>query len=213
MGAPSGPSLVLLAAGRSSRMGEPKGLVAHGGRPWILSQLDAVAASGAVAGVVVVLGRDADRYDREAPELRARARVVRNPDPDRGPFSSLQCGLAAIDDEAADAGVFVLPVDVPAAAPAVWIALAAALRSDERRGRSDLHAVVPLHEGRGGHPVFLSGAFARALRAAPAESRLDVELASALRERKVVRVEVGDFRVRLNLNAPEDWAKVGVKAK
>jgi molybdenum cofactor cytidylyltransferase len=203
MGAPSRPSLVLLAAGRSSRMGEPKGLVAYRGRPWIASQLDAVAASGVIAGVIVVLGHDADRYEREVPDLRERARVVRNPDPDRGPFSSLQCGLAAIDGGAADAGVFVLPVDVPAALPEVWMALAAAPPLQPH-----LHAAVPVHEGRGGHPVFLSGAFASTLRAAPAGSRLDAELAAALRERKVARIEVGDFRVRLNLNAPGDWAKL-----
>jgi molybdenum cofactor cytidylyltransferase len=186
-------------------MGEPKGLVVLRGRPWIAWQLDAVAGVVPVERVVVVLGHDRPRYELEVPDLRSRAHVVQNPDPDRGPFSSLQCGLAAIDESIGlGAGVFVLPVDVPAAAAEVWTALAAALTPS-------LDAVVPVHDGRGGHPVFLAGAFARHLRGVSPHSRLDAELAAAPeRGQSVSRIEVADFRVRLNLNAPEDWAKLKV---
>jgi molybdenum cofactor cytidylyltransferase len=210
MGAPSRPDLVLLAAGRSSRMGEPKGLVVIEGRRWIDRQLDAVAAAGVVDRVVVVLGHDRSRYDLEAPGLRARAAVVENPNPDLGPFSSLQCGLAALDAPAHGGGgldaVFVLPVDVPAPGPEVWRALAGAVTETEAPGSAQ--AAVPVHDGRGGHPVFLARAFARRLLAAPPESRLDLELAHAFAAGHAARVPVADPRVRLNLNAPGDWVKL-----
>jgi molybdenum cofactor cytidylyltransferase len=201
--APSLPPVVILAAGRSSRLGEPKGLVVAGGRYWIERQLEAVAAAG-VARTVVVLGFDRERYE-VVTDLTRRATVAVNPDPDRGPFSSLQHGLAALDP---DEGAFVLPIDVPAAGPGAWAALAEALASND--------AAVPTDAGGGGagagggHPVLLSPAFASRLRAldpALPEARLDVQLRS-LPPGRVARVPVNDARIRLNLNAPEDWGRL-----
>jgi CTP:molybdopterin cytidylyltransferase MocA len=198
--------VVVLAAGRSSRMGEPKGLVRVDGRPWILHQLDALAGRR----VVVVLGEDRARYEEVVPSLAARvppATVVVNPAPDRGPFSSLQVGLAALAggpaaSRARSVAAFVLPVDVPAASADVWTALEAALGD-----RDGIDAAVPEHEGRGGHPVLLAPSLLARLGTAPASSRLD-ELLRALPPGRLRRVQVGDPRIRLNLNAPEDWGKV-----
>jgi CTP:molybdopterin cytidylyltransferase MocA len=197
--------LVILAAGRSSRLGEPKGLVDVAGKPWLVHQLDAMARVACVRRVAVVLGLDAERYRAALPDLAGRALVVINPDPDRGPFSSLQCGLAALAGQAGQAGqtgqagqprpVFVLPVDVPASSPEVWDALA----------RATAQASVPVHGGRGGHPVFLAPALVRSLLAQPPTSRLDHELARV----EVARVPVADPRVGLNLNEPRDWGKLG----
>ena len=95
--------VVVLAAGRSSRMGVPKGLFPFEGRPWLLTQLSALASRR----VVLVLGHDAPRYDEAIPDLAARVDVAVNPDPDRGPFSSLQTGLARLPPDGRPA--FVLP--------------------------------------------------------------------------------------------------------
>lgn len=187
--------VVVLAAGRSSRMGEPKGLVAFRGRPWLLAQLDAIASVGGRA--VIVLGADRERYLQALPGLAQRARLAFNDDPDRGPFSSLQCGLAAATP---DAAVFVLPVDVPAASGRVWSALREALA-----GTQTAAAAVPEMAGRGGHPVLLAPSTAAALQLRPATSRLDVELAALA---GVLRVPVDDPLIRLNLNAPPDWGKL-----
>jgi molybdenum cofactor cytidylyltransferase len=186
--------VVLLAAGRSSRMGQPKGLVPFEGRPWIEAQLAALGPRR----VIVVLGHDRERYRQAVPALAAetRVQVVVNPDPDRGAFSSLQLGLAAVSGAA-----FVLPVDVPAASPAVWDAL-----EDALHGAID--AAVPRFEGRGGHPVLLARGFVAALCArSPVgpDSRLDRQLAAARASGRVTDVAVDDPRIRLNRNTPEDW--------
>jgi molybdenum cofactor cytidylyltransferase len=195
---------VLLAAGRSSRMGEPKGLVVVRGRRWVEHQIDAALAAGC-GRVVVVLGHDRAEYERALPELGRRADVVVNPDPDRGPFSSLQAGLGQIAPLHA---AFVLPVDVPAASPDVWAALA-----QEMTG--GVQAVVPVLQGRGGHPVLLAPQFVAALLGRPATSRLDAELRALIpalvtpgTTPRLVRREVHDPRILLNLNAPEDWRKL-----
>lgn len=195
------PPVVVLAAGRSSRAGQSKGLVVVGGRAWIEAQLESLAACG-VRDAVVVLGHDCDVYARALAWVAAaradvcgvRVTVARNHDPDRGPFSSLQVGLRALD---ATRGAFVLPVDVPAAGSGVWSALAVASGS----------AAVPVHEGRGGHPVLCGAGVVADVLATPCDAP-DARLDAKLRARgDVVRVEVDDPRVTMNLNTPEDWAR------
>jgi molybdenum cofactor cytidylyltransferase len=198
------PDIVLLAAGRSSRMGEPKGLWAIGGKPWLEHQLDAIDALGAEA--VVVLGYDRQRYLEALPELEDRASVVVNPAPEHGPFSSLQCGLRVSGSPA-----FVLPVDVPVPVTEVWRALYEAWSrgglGEGPQTNNGIDAAVPVHEGSGGHPVLLSAALVTHVLGLPADGRLDHVLRDWDRDR-IARIPVLDRRVRLNLNAPEDWGKL-----
>lgn len=90
---------LVLAAGSSSRLGQPKQLLPYRGTillDWVVRT--ACAASG-LDQVTVVLGRAAS-------EVRARiepgrARIVENPDYGEGCSSSYQAGLAALDPGAA----------------------------------------------------------------------------------------------------------------
>jgi CTP:molybdopterin cytidylyltransferase MocA len=189
-------------------MGEPKGLVQVAGRPWLDHQLQALEGRR----VIVVLGDDRDGYLAAMPSLAQRVVIAVNPAPERGPFSSLQVGLACVTPETP---AFVLPIDVPVASATVWLQL-------ERALTLSWAAAVPTNgdDERGGHPVLLSSRFLATLLGRPATGRLDHELASLqggegrdpgrsqAEGHGVVRVRVGDPRVRLNLNAPEDWAKL-----
>ena len=209
------PHVVLLAAGRSSRMGTPKGLVAVNGRAWIEHQLDAIRAAGqaGVGGVIVVLGFDSERYVEAVPQLVRRAVVTVNVAPHHGPFSSLQVGLARVPT---GPPAYVLPIDVPAPSPAVWRALSLALAAEpgeageeagaDREGSAAAAVPVLAGSSAGGHPVLLSAALIARVRALAPTSRLD----HVLREHdvQVSRVVVDDVRVRMNLNAPGDWARL-----
>jgi CTP:molybdopterin cytidylyltransferase MocA/SAM-dependent methyltransferase len=95
---------VVLAAGTGSRFGGGKLLASVEGRPILQHVLDRLAASG-MDDVIVVLGADASTIEREIDWRRERR--VRNPDPSRGLSSSLQVGVAAVDD-AVDAAMIVL---------------------------------------------------------------------------------------------------------
>lgn len=219
--------VIVLAGGRSSRMGEPKGLVDVRGRAWILRQLETFAACGG-SRAIVVLGHRASEYfaalewlaaARDAGESGSslaglRVAVVVNGEPELGTFSSVQCGARAALASGDDAGAFVLPVDVPCAARAVWQALDVACTGDVLASvpvytaRSGPGTAAPL---RGGHPV----ACARELLASLATldpalegSRLDVQLRAASVAPRVVRVATDDARVVANLNTPDDWAGI-----
>jgi CTP:molybdopterin cytidylyltransferase MocA len=124
--------------------------------------------------------------------------VARNDAPERGPFSSLLCGL----DRAGEGAAYVLPIDVPCPGRAVWTTLA---RAVEEGGA----AAVPVHAERSGHPVFCSAALTARLARVPVEAedaRLDVQL-RALGD-AVRRIEVDDVRVGMNLNTRRDFADV-----
>jgi nicotine blue oxidoreductase len=202
--------VVVLAAGQGSRVGMPKGLVTVGGKPWLALQLTALATCG-VRDVAVVLGHDVEEHQNAMALLGAtglRVRTVLNARPELGPFSSLQAGLAMLPPGSA---AYILPVDVPCPRPEVWGALAEALArcAGDPKLANECDAAVPVHGGRGGHPVLCSDRFLARLRGlspADPDARLDAQLRAAA----VARVPVDDARVRIDLNTPEDWATIDV---
>ena len=205
--------LILLSGGKGSRVGRSKGLVTVGGRPWLELQLEAFARAGGKRAVVI-LGYQAQDYMQAMPWLReplsdpghetgafgglAISAAV-NGNPEFGPFSSIQLGgflLAGADHPAA----FILPVDVPFPSPEVCSLLDAQLNEE-------ISAVVPTHEARGGHPVLVSKKLLESfvmLDAHSPEARMDRQL-KRLSPEALVRVEVADSKVTMNLNALEDW--------
>jgi CTP:molybdopterin cytidylyltransferase MocA len=202
--------LIVLAGGRSSRMGEPKGLLAFGGRPWLELQLGAFARAGG-SRATLVFGHDVERYEAalgwatraiegEVALGSLAVSAVVNPEPERGSFSSLLCGVRALVAHHSERA-FLLPVDVPAPSRNVWIALA------EQLGDA-VFAAVPTFEGRGGHPVLLAGTFLARLLDVPLDAehaRLDHQL-RALAPHELARVAVNDPRVVMNINTPADVA-------
>lgn len=91
---------VVLAAGRATRMGEPKVLLRLGGRT-LLAHVLAAATASPCDGVLVVAGPNAAEVRREAEPFGAR--VVENPRYAEGMATSLAAGITALppDCEAA----------------------------------------------------------------------------------------------------------------
>lgn len=137
-------SAIVLAAGASRRMGAPKPLVPVFGRPLLERVLENLAGSR-VREVVVVLGHEADRVERET-DLRG-ARVVVNPHYRQGMSTSIRAGLRAADPSAA-AYLMVLG-DQPFVATATADALIAAWV----RNRAPI--LIPTFQGRRGNPVLV----------------------------------------------------------
>ena len=93
------PAVLVLAAGMASRMGAAKALLSlpslpEGGRCSALRGLVSLYRSLDVENVVIVSGFHAEIVEAEALALGLTA--VRNPDPQRGMFSSVQTGVAAL---------------------------------------------------------------------------------------------------------------------
>lgn len=134
---------IVLAAGRSSRMGRPKALLRAGSEPFLTRAVHLLAVAGCRSVFAVLAADDADGADCA---LAAGAIVVRNPDPDSEPIDSVRAGLQASADAAA---AVILPVDLPLIRPAT---VAAVLRT----WRTSAAAIVlPEYDGATGHPMVL----------------------------------------------------------
>jgi len=117
---------IVLAAGRSARLGQPKQLLPYRGRPLLGWAMAAMAAS-AVDTTLVVLGHDAERVRREV--ALGGARVVLNERYAEGLSTSLHAGLDALQsDERIEAAVVTVG-DQPLLGPEVVDALIAAYHS------------------------------------------------------------------------------------
>jgi molybdenum cofactor cytidylyltransferase len=134
---------IILAAGSSTRLGQPKQLLDLGGKPVLQRVVDA-ALSCPLDEIVLVLGHAA-REIAEAVPPRGRVRVAHNPDHDLGQSTSLKVGLHATD-AGSQAAVLLLGdqpgirVDAIAAVVTVWRDIEAM-------------AVQAAYEGRPAHPV------------------------------------------------------------
>ncbi|MCG8440870.1 MAG: nucleotidyltransferase family protein [Caulobacterales bacterium] len=93
---------VILAAGASHRLGRPKQLIAHRGRPLLLHAADA-ATTLAPGRTVIVVGAHALRMRALLTRHAVKAAVVANPEWQTGMASSLRVGLRYLPKEAAAA--------------------------------------------------------------------------------------------------------------
>ena len=137
---------VLLAAGRSSRMGGPNKLLARfDGEALVRRTAERVMASRAAATVVVTGHQTAEI---EAALAGLDLRVVHNPDYAEGLSSSLKAGVAALSADAA--GALIVLGDMPG------IAARDLDRLIDAFVRADGKAVVrATHAGKRGNPVLL----------------------------------------------------------
>jgi len=140
---------VVLAAGSSSRMGEPKPLVRVGERPLLTWVLEGIRSSR-VTETVVVLGDSADRIRAEIPLTGVR--VVENTSFQEGMSSSLRTGIASLGDTAE--AFFVVLADAPFVRPDSYDAMI------DARARSGARIVLPTYHGVRGNPVLLDRSLA-----------------------------------------------------
>jgi molybdenum cofactor cytidylyltransferase len=199
---------VILAAGESTRMGTDKALL-----PWppvppgspVRGQTFLSAAIQALYPfsdkVIVVVGKNESNL---APVVYANgASLVRNPDPDRGQFSSLQVGLQEVLNDGRDAAMVTL-VDRPPARAATL----QTLRSAFAEAANHVWAVVPEHNGKHGHPFLVAREMIEAfLKAPPSASAREIEHQNL---QHVSYVVVDDPRVTLNVDTPQEYAALSL---
>jgi molybdenum cofactor cytidylyltransferase len=180
---------IVPAAGRSSRFGSAKLLASIRGEPLLQHTLRSLVDAG--VDRIVVVAR-ADHGLDDVPLLsQAQVSVVVNDDPDRGMFSSIRTGLAAVSASR----YLILPADMPFVRVETIDRLLAA-------SRSTADPVVAMRQGRRGHPLIIPHRFREALLAADGGGSLKDALQS--RGAASVRVEVDDDGVLRDVDRPDD---------
>jgi len=153
---------IVLAAGRSSRMGRAKATLPIDRDDTFLSRIVRTLLDAGVDDVVVVLGHEAAGIAESFAASGLPARIVVNADYDRGQLSSLKAGLA-LADRPGVAAVLVTLVDVP-------LVTTATVRAVLERYRATRAPIVrPVDGSRHGHPFIVDRALFADLRAADEE--------------------------------------------
>src|SRR5271154_7044725 len=189
---------VILAAGKSTRMGEAKQLLRLGEGTVLGRTLENVRDAG-LDQIVLVLGSSANTI-RQHLHISAIAdlEVVVNQNYDQGMASSLRVGLSSIDDRV-DAALIVL-ADQPLIRPETFARIV-----DEYR-RSTAQIVIPLYKGFRGNPVLLDRSVFADVMALEGDIGCRAIFGSHLEG--IVKVEVDDIGVLLDVDNKDDYERL-----
>ena len=191
--------VIVLAAGKSSRMGRPKATLPLDGADTFLTRIVRTFAAAAVEDVVVVVGHQANAIVGSFADVDLAARFVENRDYEQGQLSSLLAGLRVVDRPGVVA-VLVTLVDVP-------LVSAATVRAVVDRYRETRAPIVrPVRGSEHGHPVLIDRSLFDALRKADptagAKSIIRANVSPA------GDVEVDDAGAFADADTPEDYDRL-----
>lgn len=195
---------VLLAGGKSDRMGVDKGLLKYKHTFWILEQLNRISKTS-VKTVYIGLGYNSQHYfdaiswfkdslNNEVEYQGLKIKTIVNPTPELGSFSTLQTVLKNINS---GCDVLLSPIDVPL------------LNTEELNNiiAAKHNIVMPNFEGKNGHPIKMGVSFWQklvSLNVSEENSRLDLQIKKVNPE-EISIVEVNDASIVKNLNTKTAW--------
>lgn len=196
--------IVLLAGGKSERMGVAKGLLKYKHTFWILEQLNRISKTS-IKTVYIGLGFNAQHYFdaiswlkesliNEADYQGLKIKTIVNPTPELGSFSTLQTVLKNINS---GCDVLLCPIDVPL------------LNTEELNNiiAAKNNIVMPNFEEKNGHPIKMVATFWQnliSLNFSEENSRLDLQLKKVNPE-EISILKVHDASVVKNLNTKTAW--------
>lgn len=189
---------IVLAAGRSTRMGSPKALLTFGGQTF-LARLVTAFAEGGCDPIVVVTGSEADRdAARIGEEARALgALTMCNANRGSPQIESLRTALNGLPSDLE--AVIATPVDSPGSSPG----LVAAMIEVAANGAP---IVIATHHGRRGHPTLFSRLVLPDLRTGVLEEGARTVIRRY--EKELVELAVEDPRVLLDIDTPSDYQRL-----
>lgn len=188
-------SALILAAGRSTRMGDFKPLLPLNGQT-IIEILIELFRSAGISEILVVLGHRAAEI-RTVLEKQGIPWVI-NEQYDSGMFSSIQAGVKNLSP---DCGAFFLePADIPLVRPETLSRLISVRREKKAR------ICHPCHLGRRGHPPLLSAVLIPDILAFDEPGGMRALLSRYSED--ALNVDCGDPGILVDLDTPKDYEKI-----
>jgi molybdenum cofactor cytidylyltransferase len=184
---------ILLAAGRSERMGAFKPLLPFGAKTVIEACIEYLRLGG-IETVIVVIGQGSLAEELRQHLKNSQVIFAINPDPASEMSASIACGVRELPESTK--AVVITPADHPAV-PAEVVSMLI----DEWRTGARL--VMPTNAGRGGHPVVIDMAFLDQLLTLDASSGLKAFF-DAHRE-QLTRVTVDSNYIARDMDTWDDY--------
>jgi len=190
---------LLLAAGASARMGQPKLLLPVGGRPMVMRVLGECIGSE-LDKVVVVLGYQSERIAEALGGLRfnPKVRLVVNPAYASGMSASIRAGLPVVEKDCDH--VMIVLADMPfVRAGVINLLLHRSLSSGCVMGAVSV-------KGRRSHPVIFAREIYPALMALSGDA--GARHLFQTHEKDACLVDLGDGYDDRDIDTPEDYAQL-----
>ncbi|MEA3445284.1 MAG: NTP transferase domain-containing protein [Bacteroidota bacterium] len=188
-------SVIILAAGNSSRMGKAKfALKMSKGKSFLQHIAERYYDFGCKEIIVVLNQKGLEHLFKNPIPIPNNATIVLNPQPDWERFYSIQCGLKSLKN---NHPVFIHNVDNPFVNT-----------DDLEKLVSDLPGydfVKPVFQNKGGHPVLLS---CKLVRIILSEQNKKSNLKEFLSKYRGKSIKVNDANILVNTNTEEEYRRI-----
>lgn len=215
---------VVPAAGQSVRMGQPK-LLLPWGHQTVIEAVVTTLHAGGVDRVLVVVGPKMEAIAERSSAAGALIHRLSTPTPDMR--TTVEQGLAYLQKQKLlweNDGWLLVPADHPTLSPRIVRQLHTAFAADPPVEMSDPPAsdmeeqvsargviLVPVYQGRRGHPLLLSARCIPALLALPADQGINALLRHPAMQ--VREVPCDDPAILDDLDTPLDYARLRERVK
>jgi len=183
---------VVLSAGESSRMGQPKALLPIDGETFI-ERIVAALKQTKVGKIIVILGHNARELQSKISHLPVE--ILINTDYKLGQLSSLQLAVRNLQPDLDCDGMLVHLVDHPYLAPALVEEMIRRFYETKKR------IIVPKFQGKRGHPVIFSNALFDEILSAPMEEGAKAVVNAHRAE--TLEIETEEEGIAVDIDTPE----------
>ena len=184
-------SAIVLAAGKSERMGRPKALLPLRGKTFLENILEAISHTS-IEDTIVVVGHHREEIEKSV----ALPSVVFNPDYEQGMITSFQTGIRKLSWDTSGAVLFLVDH------PLVEIATIEAMIMNLAPNR----IVLPTFEGRRGHPVLFASEVVEEILALPSSQGADIVVRKD--PARIFEVPVSTSGILVDIDTPEQFEKL-----
>lgn len=183
---------ILLAAGRSSRMGQLKALLPWKGVPLIQYQIEQMTLAN-IDEIIVVLGYQAKELKQTI--SMQKVKIVENEAFEQGKSSSIRKGVASIQGETQ--GIYICAVDQPVPSEIL-------VKMRKHLKEINAAAVIPTFDKKRGHPILFHGTLKNDLMLVHEET---MGLRNIIKKfhNQIAFLEINDSSILLNFNRPEEY--------
>jgi molybdenum cofactor cytidylyltransferase len=187
-------SVIILAAGKSERMGFPKLSLKYNEKENFIEHIISEYLSFGCKDIAVVVNEIGFEYlNKNEIQFPDIVKVVINEHPDWHRFYSLKIGAKSLSETHS---VFIHNVDNPFVNNDVLKVLY------NNKNKADY--INPEYEGKGGHPILLSKKIIEELRSIEEDQ---IHLKDFLNQYSRLRIKVDDNKVLANINTIEEYRK------